>query len=286
MSELSGKHGTVAVATMALWRLRAGRLLTRRLLQGAALAGLLASARIALDPPRAPAPRAVQVQRRDVGAEWLATLFARRYLTWSAADPQTHARGLAGLLADSADPDAGLRPQTRAGERVISAQIAQERPGARGERVFTVAVDTNHSGEIYLSVAVARRADGSLVVSRFPALVGPPLVARAQLAVGGGSALSDGELASVVERALGNYLAGSRENLAADLAAGARVSSLPAPLALERVDELRAQRDGSVAATVQAHDSAGADFTLTYELDVERLAGRWEVSAIQTDPTT
>lgn len=287
MSQVASPRGRVTIARAPLWRIRSGRLVTRRLVQAAALAGLLASARMTLDPPRAAAPKPARVEHRDPGAEWLATLFARRYLTWSATDPQAHAKGLAGLLAGSADPDAGLRPSAQGSERVVSAQIAQERPGARGERVFTVAVDAaRSSGEIYLSVAVARGADGRLGVSRFPALVGPPLLAPGALGAGSGAAVSDAALAAVVERALGNYMAGSRENLAADLVAGVRISAPLTPLALERVDELHAQPDGSVVATVHAHDAGGTDFTLAYELDVQRVAGRWEISAIQADPTT
>jgi hypothetical protein len=35
---------------------------------------------------------------------------------------------------------------------------------------------------------------------------------------------------------------------------------------------------------VQAQNARGARYTLAYELDVARVQGRWEVSAIQTDP--
>jgi hypothetical protein len=35
---------------------------------------------------------------------------------------------------------------------------------------------------------------------------------------------------------------------------------------------------------VQAQDARGARYTLAYELDVARVQGRWEVSAIQTNP--
>jgi hypothetical protein len=40
-----------------------------------------------------------------------------------------------------------------------------------------------------------------------------------------------------------------------------------------------------VQAVVQAHDGRGARYVLSYELDVALSQGRWEVSAIQTDPT-
>ena len=43
---------------------------------------------------------------------------------------------------------------------------------------------------------------------------------------------------------------------------------------------------GAVLAVVQAQDARGARYTLAYELDVARVQGRWEVSAIQMDPDT
>jgi hypothetical protein len=41
---------------------------------------------------------------------------------------------------------------------------------------------------------------------------------------------------------------------------------------------------GAVLATVQAQDARGVRYTLAYELDVVRSQGRWEISAVQTDP--
>ena len=43
---------------------------------------------------------------------------------------------------------------------------------------------------------------------------------------------------------------------------------------------------GAVLAVVEAEDARGARYTLAYELDVARVQGRWEVSAIQMDPDT
>ena len=81
---------TVAIASHALWRIRLAREFPRYLLCATSVAGLVASARFAIAPPtprvsdaavRAPAPR-------DAAAEAFAALFARRYLTWNAAEPQ------------------------------------------------------------------------------------------------------------------------------------------------------------------------------------------------------
>jgi hypothetical protein len=40
----------------------------------------------------------------------------------------------------------------------------------------------------------------------------------------------------------------------------------------------------SVLAVVQTRDARGARYTLGYEADVAELHGRWEISAIETDP--
>ena len=58
-----------------------------------------------------------------------------------------------------------------------------------------------------------------------------------------------------------------------------------ASLSLESVQRLDwAQGAGTVLAVVAAGDTRGARYTLAYELDVARVQGRWEVSAIQMDP--
>ena len=47
-----------------------------------------------------------------------------------------------------------------------------------------------------------------------------------------------------------------------------------------------APEGSAVLALARAHDGRGVQYTLAYELDVIESAGRWEVSAIQMDPTT
>jgi hypothetical protein len=90
-----------------------------------------------------------------------------------------------------------------------------------------------------------------------------------------------------VQRALRNYLAGSPGELAADLTANAQVSLPGVPLSLESIQRLDwTPGGGSVLAVVQARDGRGVQYLLAYELDVAREQGRWEVSAVQTDPDT
>jgi hypothetical protein len=85
---------TVTIATRPLWQLRLAGDLPRYLLYALCLAGLAASARFAIAPPR---PAAGAMTRPappppDLAAEGYASLFARRYLTWDAAEPQASER--------------------------------------------------------------------------------------------------------------------------------------------------------------------------------------------------
>jgi hypothetical protein len=277
----------VTIAARPLWRIRCERDLLRRLLQALALAGLVATARLALDPPRAapsvlPRPTAVQ----DVAAEGYATLFARAYLTWEARDPEARERALAPFLGSGFDAGAGLQPPATGEQRVLWTQVVQEREPRAGEHVYTVAAQTDAAGLLYLTVSVLHPSGGALALVAYPAFVGPPAAGPGRTGLGGHPRpVEDPELATVVERALRNYLAGSPSELAADLAPGAHVSVPALALALQSLQSLVwAPGAGSVVAVLAAQDQRGAQYTLAYELDVVRLQGRWEISAIQMDP--
>jgi len=137
---------------------------------------------------------------------------------------------------------------------------------------------------LYLTVAVVRRGDGSLALGGYPAFVGAPASSPAQ-APTHLREVSDPALATVVERALRNYLNASAGELAADLTGGARVSLPGIPLTLESVERLDWAPDHSTSvAVIQAVDGRGAQYTLEYEVDVAREQGRWEIAAIQMDP--
>lgn len=277
----------VRLDTRPLWLLRLAASLTRWVLYATAVVGISATVRFAVAPPRAPAAHVAPVAAQDRGAEAFAVLFARRYLTWSAASPAAHAAGLAAFLSAATDPDIGLGQPSHGSERVTWADVVQARAVADGEHVYTVALDTGVPTLTYLSVDVVRALDGALRLGRYPAFVGPPLMSPATTLGGGGVGdVSDAALSAVIGRALRNYLAGSRANLAADLAPGAAVSTPTDALVLDQIDLLRVERDGNVLATLVAHASNGTSFTLTYELDVVRTAGRWLITAIQIDPRT
>jgi hypothetical protein len=288
----STPNAQVRIEARPLWRIRLAREWPRYLLSALAVAGLAASARFAIDPPRPATPRvtAPGPAPPDLAAEGFAVQFVRGYLTWSAAEPQAHEAALAPFVGTGIDPGAGLQPPSSGEQRVEWAEVVQARElelvPARPEHVYTVAAQTDDAGLQYLTVSVVRTAEGSLALGGYPAFVGAPASGPAQ--TGAQAHLREvGEpaLATVVARALRNYLAASASELAADLTADAHVSLPAASLSLESVQRLDwAQGAGAVLAVVAAGDTRGAHYTLAYELDVARVQGRWEVSAIQMDP--
>jgi hypothetical protein len=279
----------VTVTTRPLWRIRLVSELPRMLLLGVSFVGLAASARYAIAPPR-PATLAHALPAapaRDLAAEGFAQLFARRYLTWEANDPEAHQRALAAYVGAGMEPDAGLQPPPDGEEQVQWTDVVQERTAAPAERVYTVAAQTDTAGLVYLTVSVARARSGVLELVGYPAFVGAPVAGSAS-GEGALREVSDAALQTVVERALRNYLADSAAELAADLTSTARVSLPTQALSLESVQRLDWSPEGgqAVSATVQAQDARGARYTLAYALDVARVAGRWEIAAIQMDPYT
>jgi conjugative transposon protein TcpC len=287
MSERGLRGPRVRVETRPFWRLRVSASATRWVLYATAAVGIIATARLAVDPPRPLVVHPAPVALPDVGAEGFATLFARRYMTWSAASPSAHAEGLMSFVNSATDPDLGFGAPAEGSQNVLWADVVQARDVGPGEHDYTVALDTGAAALIYLSVDVVRSPEGDLRLGRYPAIVGPPAVAPASgLDDGGIGAVADASLNAVIDRGLRNYLAGSRANLAADLAPGTVVSIPSVALTVDQIEAPRVERDGDVLATLVAHDAGGASFTLTYELDVVRTAGRWLIAAIQTDPRT
>ena len=279
-----GNHARVAIRTYPLWRIRLTRELPRYVLVAVAAFGLLASARFAIAPPRpievaAASPTAAV----DPAAQAYAALFARRYLAWDAREPTRDVRELETFVGARLDPAAGFVPPTAGAQEVDWVEVVQSRETVAGSHVYTIAAQTS-AGLLYLTVGVTRTATGALALSGYPAFVGAPAssppVATARL-----GAVEDPALQTVVRRGLSNYLTGAATDLAADLAPGAAVSSPPISLQLVSIrNESWAPGGGSVVATVQASDDRGARYVLTYELDVVLSHGRWELSAIQTEP--
>ncbi len=284
--EAVGRSRAVTLVPTSLWRVRLAAGVPRFLLCFAAGMGLLASARFAIAPPResAPRPRRPDAPIADRAAEGYAVLFARRYLSWDAANPQPSEGALTAMGGAAMSSNAGLSLPAEGAQAVEWAEVVQDREPEPGSHVYTVAAQVQGRGVACLAVGVSRDADGRIALSGYPAFVGAPARDEARVAQSG-SSVNEAALAVVVSRALRNYLAGSIEDLDADLSPGARVAVPSWPLALDAIQRLAWSRDRrSVEATIQAHDSHAARYTLDYELDVADADGRWEVSAIEMDP--
>jgi hypothetical protein len=92
----------------------------------------------------------------------------------------------------------------------------------------------------------------------------------------------DPQVAEVLYRALRNYIGASSDNLAADLAPGARVEAIPAGLSLRSIDRLAVAGPHDVLATVVASDRLGTTYTLAYQLSLTQIGGRWEITRIES----
>jgi hypothetical protein len=280
-------HAKVTVTSRSMWRIRLARELPRHLLRGLALAGMLASARYALAPPRPVVVRSASPSGSvlDRAAEGFASLFARRYLTWDSKDPEAHRAALAQFLGSSSmEAEGGLQLPQEGEQTVQWTQVVQARSGDGGEHLYTIAAQTDTDGLVYLTVAVVREAGGRLALAGYPAFVGAPAAGSA-IGVAHLREVEDRSLETVSTRALRNYLGRAGSELAADLTTGARVSLPGNALAFQALVSLEWSADRrSVLAVVRAGDERGVTYTLSYELDVVTLAGRWEISAIQMDP--
>jgi len=284
----SRARASVSITSRALWRIRLARELPRYAVLAAAVAGLAASARFAVAPPHATPARSAlpALAPRDPAAEGFATLFARRYLSWSASEPLSSSRALERFLGAGLEADAGLTLPQSGEQRVEWAEVVQERSEGVGEHVYTVAAQTDTAGVVYLSLSVAHPSAGALQLAGYPAIVGAPSSAAASPPQHLGE-VEEPALATVAQRALRNYLADSPSELAADLTRGARVSPPSLGLSLESVQRLDWGADGrSLLAVVRAADGRGVHYTLAYQLEVVRDQGRWEVAAVQTDPSS
>jgi Conjugative transposon protein TcpC len=281
------RRASVTVTTRPLWQLKLVREMPRYLLYAMAIWGVLASARYAIVPPRpviAPAPH---VQPSDRAAEGFASLFARRYLSWNAGDPQAYQQGLAPFLGNGIDASAGTQLPNKGTQQVLWSEVVQQRELRAGEHIYTIAAQTDSAGLLYLTVGVMRNPQGELALTGYPAFVGAPASVAATDLVSHFHDVANSELATVVQRALRNYLSLSSSDLAADLTTDAQVSLPGLALQLQSVQQLKWLPEGSsVFAVVQASDERGTQYTLDYELDVSQRNGRWEISAIQMNPNS
>ena len=249
--------------------------------------GLAASARVPIAPPRARRwfRRSTRRLRLPIPPQPGTPRGLRApYLTWSSAEPDASAQALRPFVGGAMEPAAGLVLPPAGEQHVEWLELVQAREPSAGRHVYTVAARTDSTGLVFLSVGVARAADGALTLTGYPAFVGAPASAPAQIELTPGKSPTRRSRPSRRARCA-TSLRRSATELAADLAPNARISVPTVALALQSVQGLDWASDRrSVVAVVQARDGRGAQYTLAYELDVAREQGRWEVSAIETDP--
>jgi hypothetical protein len=242
------------------------------------LAGLVSIVRGA--PPSAgPAIAKPASVDDDVAVLGFAEAFARAYLAYDVADPEARVESLAPFVSGELDEQAAVGLPLEGRRRVTWTATLGQRPVGPGRVAVTVAVAVSGDPLLrLLAVTVARAPDGRLAVAQPPALIGAagaPFVEAPD-----GVEVADGALRAVVERALGNYLAGARENLRADLVAGARMPvPRPALRLIELTDLIWVGRD-AIAATLLAEDRDGGVYTLRYELAVRRR-DRWYLAGLR-----
>jgi Conjugative transposon protein TcpC len=264
--------------------MRLGYRLARLLLHAAALAGLIASIRFALLPPRPATPVSPVTSRQaDVAVEGFAAMFARAYLSWREDEPEAHRKALEPFTGSALAPEAGMQLPLRGSQEVISEQVVEEHEAQPGLQICSIAAQTNPGGLVYLTVSVLQRPDGSLALAGYPAFVGAPMVAPADPVIADGSEVEDEPLRTVIARALRNYLAQAPGELAADLAPGVIVTPPQQGLSLQALQSISWEPGArmTVGAQVLAVAADGARYTLDYEIGVTDAAGRWEITAIQ-----
>jgi len=264
----------------AAHRLRTTRWIGRAPRLAVIAAGLaLASAgvRSTIDSP-AQAVRATPVaDARDVPSEALAEAFTRDYLTWDA----TSARDQLASYGPEIEP-ASVPTDVTQSVRWTTVVAASHTTNAT--TTITVLAETSR-GRYALALTVARGRNGVRQIVGQPALVGALPVANRSTRSPTEHEVDDQTLTTVAERAVRNYLAHDRVDLAADLTATARVVLPDRTLDVRAVDAVtwvRARR--RVAVAVRAIDRDRVEMSLRYELAVTRQAGRWLVRAINTNP--
>lgn len=213
--------------------------------------------------------------------------FARAYLTYDVDRPAARSRALAPFLSDAVDAEAGfLAADGR--QKVIWAEVASDQPALTGGRAITIAAEISTQPlPVYLTVTVAHERGGPLSLVGYPAFVGAPAISRDAPSIPR-SAVEDRQLTAVVTRALRNYLAGSAQNLEADLAPGAAVTLPTLPLrvgSVRRIEWLGRSGARAVLATVEAIDAHRATYTLAYELGIA-IRERPYVDFIEVIPTS
>lgn len=272
----------IAVERVSMKRIRFNRLMLKRAAYAALVLFCALAVYRAINPPKQIIVERPVAGAPDLPAQAFARDFAAAWLSFDADQPNRRTAALQPFV--TAETDGWGFSSPAAGSRTVAeTMIEQVYPLDVDSANYVIAARTS-TGLIHLSVTIAR-ADGALQVQGFPAIVGGPARTTAVAAPRKGyTQVKDEGLTTVVERALRNWFAHQTDDLDADLAPSAEIALPDATYQLVRVEELLDGQDGSVRATVQVLGPDSERLTLTYDINVEKRADRWTISAIQTLP--
>jgi hypothetical protein len=230
----------------------------------------------------------------DDAARAFALGFARAYLTLDPKHPAAYSRALGQFVAPEV-AEAVVPQFERRGAQQVVEDVTVAQAAAVDDRHALITVAVTFAGERaasrYLTVPVARDAEGGLVVSDLPSFAPPPQPGRdspPELEPLTGAARV--EVEDVLTRFFDAFLAGDTAQLEYLVPAGVRIGGLEEShelVALGSIAQLGEgdARERTVAAAVRARDVAtGAVYGLRYRLRLVR-GDRWYVAAVnQTTP--
>lgn len=226
----------------------------------------------------------------DDEARAFAVQFTRAYLTFAPEHPEYHELSVRPFVSAPLREDGALELPVRGpSQTVTSATVARAKPLGDNRALVTIAatVVNRTITTRYLTVPVARDANGGLTVYDYPAFSSPPPVGEVDVPEpssldGAGSS----EISDLMTRFFAAYLdARQLSELAYFLARDARVIPLEQRYRLRRVLGVAQVGEGTgptriVLVTVRARDpETRADYTLRYRVELVRR-DRWYVKTL------
>lgn len=225
----------------------------------------------------------------DAEAQAFAVSFARSYLSFVPGRQEWVAPALRPYLAPRLREDGGLKVP-EAGPPQIVEQATVARTEALDSRRALVTVATTVSSDVvttrYLTVPVARDANGGLAVVDYPSFSPPPARANVEDApVQPLDAAEQKRIEALLERFFPVYFDGPARQLVYFLSPGTRLPALRERsvfLGLDSVEQASGGRGPRrvVLADVEVRDRrTGASFALSYRIALERR-DRWYVAGL------
>ncbi|MFD4975124.1 conjugal transfer protein [Streptomyces sp. NPDC058424] len=216
-----------------------------------------------------------------------------------AAQPRADATSAQARLAQLLAPDIDLpNPAADAQPKLESVTAVRSAQRDAGDWAVTVAAQYADGRVRYFVVPVATDASGSsFSVTGAPGVVAGPARAEVAKSPYGVAVPPGGDLSSAVGKFLGEYLTGAGE-VDRYLAPGVTLSPVsPAPYRAVTVQQVLAVEQAAAAeqvpadgtavrvlAQVEARGGAGR-WPLAYEIELKARSGRWEVAALEREPS-